>query len=466
MLRSRSTSTRARAALGAVLAAALAAAAPVGGTPAGAASGDTVFFTDNFETGVLADRWDVITGVNGTAAIEAGIGVGGSRAAHLIVPDGTSGSIANISHDAPADTYGLSVSGSFRVLSAGCNPDAYYSSGNVPFVRMFDANNQRLVGLYRINGPTCGDNTKLYVQHSGGFYRVNVNMKFNTWYNYELRASVAAPGQSLVQVYVNGSLKFQTTVANNGLLPIDHFTIHNEHINQQGNLVVDNVTAATFGSAAPPPNPCTPATPLPTNSDPGTVVLADGFESYTFSGWSEVGQGGDGVAAIVTNAHTGTCAARLRSTSGAESKANLQRNLPSGTADVWADGWFNVQGEGASNSNVPFFRVFAGTTRAIDVYRQNVSGEAWMRLPTSGGTVYVKLNRTIALNTWHEVKVHAVANAGGGETVEVWLDGQLVHSSNTNELGLSSFTHVMVGSEHASQVIDLLADDIVIKRAG
>lgn len=430
--------------------------------PAEAAAGDTVIFSDNFEGGNLAN-WRVNTAVNGTAVVQSGIGHDGPNAAHITVPS-ANGSLANIQYPLPTPRYGLSASGWFKALAGGCDSSAYYSSGNLPFFRFFDANSRRVVGLYRINGPNCGDNTKMYVQHSGGFFRVGKNIRFGLWYKLELRAVVAAPGSSFVEVYVNGSLAFRTATADNGLLPFSSVVVHNEHANQVGELVADDIVLSTFETSPPPTNPCATGSALPTTSDPGTTIIADGFEGYNFGSWTQVDLGGDGLASIQTSTvKTGNCAAKLHVTSGTSSKASAWKSLPAGTDDLWADGWFNVQTEGASNSNVPFFRAFKGASRIIDIYRQNVSGALYVRLPNGSGFSYHSLGVSVALGGWHRVKLHADANGAGTDVVQAWIDGTQRLNKSDASLGVADLSALRIGSEHAAQVMDLIIDDVVVK---
>jgi hypothetical protein len=426
------------------------------------APGDTTIFTDNFESGNLSN-WQVNTSVNGTAVVQSGIGHDGPQAAHITVPS-ANGSKANIQYNLSPTRYALSASGWFKALAGGCNSSAYYSNGNLPFFRFFDANGRRVVGLYRINGPACGDNTKLYVQHSGGFFRVNKNMKFATWYKLELRAAVQTPGSSLVEVYLNDVKVFSITTADNGLNPFASVVIHNEHPDQVGEMVVDDVKLGTFESGSAPTNPCAPGTALPTSSDPGSTVIAEGFEAFNFNNWNEIEQAGTGTATIqTTQKHLGNCAAKLHVEGDSTSKANLRKTLPSGTTDIWADGWFRVATEGASNSNVPFFRVFNGTTtRVIDIYRQNVSGTLFVRTPAGTGYTYTSLNTTLPMNEWHNIKIHGTATAGA-DLVEVWLDGTKKLTKTDAEFGVATFDLLRVGSEHFAQVMDLYADDIIAK---
>ncbi len=424
------------------------------------APGDTQIFADNFEGGDLSN-WTTNVSGSGVAVVENGIGHDGPNAARLLVPN--AGAKANIQKYLSPQRYALSAAGWFKVLKGGCNSAAAYSNGNVPFFRFFDEDGRRIVGLYRINGPSCGDNTKVYVQHTGGFFRVGVNVKFGIWYKIELRAAVQDAGASLVEVYVNGGKKYTTTTANNGLKPFNSVVIHNEHPDQVGELVADDIVLSTFGSGPAPTNPCNTATATPTTSDPGAVVVADNFEGYNFANWSEVEQAGDGTATIQTAIRkTGNCAVKLHVSSASTSKANLRKNLPAGTTDVWADGWFYVQTEGSSNSNVPFFRIFNGTTnRIIDVYRQNVTGTLFVRLPGASGFTYTSLGMSLPLGEWHRIKVHGTATAGA-DLVQVWVDGVQKLNKSDAEFGVSELNLVRIGSEHNAQVMDLYADDVIV----
>jgi hypothetical protein len=423
---------------------------------------DTQLFADDFESGSLSN-WTVTTAVNGTARVDSVVGHTGAttQVAHLTVPDYSNGSIAYMKRTLASPVYALSASGWFDVLSGGCDSSAGYSAGNVPFLRFFDTAGRRVVGLYRINGA-CNSNTKIYVQHSGSFFRVNKNQAFGKWVKWELRATVNGD-QSLVEVYMNDGLVYSDTVANNGIVPFASVNVHNEHTNQVGDLLADDIRLATFDTA-PPSNPCDATTPTPTNADPGTVVLADNFESFNLNMWTATGVSGDGTAAVTTTAaKTGNCGALLHVTSSTSSRAYLNKVLPSGTSEVWLDGWFNVKAEGGSGSNVPYWRLFDSSgNRLVDVYRTNVAGALYLRLPNgSGGYAYTSLGRTVALNTWHEIKLHIAAGTG---TVEIWYDGTQVGGTLTGKPIGSTYASAQIGAEHFAQQGDLAVDDVVVKR--
>ena len=196
-------------------------------------------------------------------------------------------------------------------------------------------------------------------------------------------------------------------------------------------------------------------------------ILADNFESFEFNNWTSVTRDGDGTASVQTAAvKTGRCAAQLKVTTNTASQANLVKKTPAGTGQVWAQGWFNVLAQGAnSNSNVPFFRLFSGTTRAVDVYRANGTGQLYLRLITdTGTTTFQSLGRILAQNTWYHIKVYTDAS-GATSTVQVSLNGTALRASPAASLNTSLIDSAMIGSEHFVQEGTLAVDDVVINAA-
>ena len=210
---------------------------------------------------------------------------------------------------------------------------------------------------------------------------------------------------------------------------------------------------------------CDAGAPPPTNGDPGTVVVADNFESGDFRNWT-VRQQGDAIVRIQSEeVRSGRCAAELDvSNVSWDSRANLIRTLPARTNEVWADGWFNVRTDGESADwNDATFRFLAEGKRILDVSRQNQNGALFVRYPNpAGGWSVISLNRTIALDRWYRYKIHAVAN-GNLSTVQVWLDGTKVYDTNAATFGVSELDVAMVGAEHQNQEGEVATDDVVVK---
>ena len=212
---------------------------------------------------------------------------------------------------------------------------------------------------------------------------------------------------------------------------------------------------------------CAPGTPAPTNNYPGTTVVATSFEDQTIqaAGFAAPSTAGTGTAGIsTTTAHTGKCAAKLHVTTDAGSLANFSAPLPAGSRDVYADGWFNVTAKGVDGNNVPYFRFFTNGTRVLDVFRSNNGiGPVWLRVASPTGTpTYSRLVPSVALNTWHHLALHAIAN-GASTTVEIWFDDKLVFSSGQVDISVNTISAVQLGAEHRRQAGDVYTDDVIIK---
>ena len=228
-------------------------------------------------------------------------------------------------------------------------------------------------------------------------------------------------------------------------------------------LVVGLAVGASPASAAT----CQPGTPPPTNAYPGTIVTAANFESgsITAEGFDAPVTGGTGTASVSSaQQHSGRCSVYLHVTTGATSLANFSAPLPSGSDEVYTDGWFNITRAGLAGNDVPYFRFFNGSTRMLDVFRSNDNGALVLRVtsPTQAGVFsYQTLAPTVPLGTWHHLVVHVVAN-GASSTAEVWFDGQLLYASQV-ATAFNAVTRVQLGAEHLQQSGDSYIDDVVIK---
>ena len=224
-----------------------------------------------------------------------------------------------------------------------------------------------------------------------------------------------------------------------------------------GSLVFGSAQAATAAT-------CSPA---PTNSYPGTIVLATGFEA---GGWCGLVPqvGGTGTATISSSTkHAGSKSAKLHVTTDSGSLANLSSPaFASGTKTSYADGWFNITVAGVSGNDVPYFRFFSGSTRVADIYRYNSNGQLWLRVTAPDGTfVYTKLiSSSITLSAWHHVSMRVTAN-GSTSTIQVWFDGVQRYSSTSVKMKGTTLSKVQLGAEHYRQKGDEYIDDVIIKRS-
>ena len=190
------------------------------------------------------------------------------------------------------------------------------------------------------------------------------------------------------------------------------------------------------------------------------ILFSDGFESGDFSAWTPVKTGGNGTAVVQSSIiKTGTYAAQLSETASSGSLAYARKTLLGGQVDLTASGDFQVLQEGASGGNVPFFRFFASDgKRIITLYRQNVNS----KIQVGYGNGNFVSSGTLALNTWANLQLH-VTIAGAASTVEVRLNGNLIYSTTSANLGTSAAASVQLGNETAAQQFTLVADNIVVQ---
>ncbi len=209
---------------------------------------------------------------------------------------------------------------------------------------------------------------------------------------------------------------------------------------------------------------CQPDGTLPSNGDPGTVRLTDDFETGDLRRWSAVVQDGDAFVGVQNSRyHDGRCALRLWVTTRWDSRANVRKYLATDNRTVRTSGWFRVDREGVSGSNVPILRYFDGSRRMIDIHRQNGSGQLWLRTSDgSGGWRYVRLGRYVPLGQWFFVKFRATA-AWGSSVVSVSVGETRLYSASGHGIPTGRLNMVMVGAEHVKQQMDLYIDEVVVK---
>ena len=209
---------------------------------------------------------------------------------------------------------------------------------------------------------------------------------------------------------------------------------------------------------------CAPDGTLPSNGDAGTVRLADDFETGNLRRWSKVVREGD-ASVSVQNAkfHDGHCALRLWVTTRSDSRANVRKYLATDTRTIRASGWFRVDRQGVTGSNVPIFRFFDGDRRMVDVHRRNGSGDLWLRTSDGrGGWTYVRLGKYMPLGKWMYFKFRVTAD-WSSSVVSVSVNGTYLYWRQGHRVPTSRVNMVMVGAEHVKQQMDLYIDEIVIK---
>ncbi|PYI65809.1 hypothetical protein CVV68_16395 [Arthrobacter livingstonensis] len=209
---------------------------------------------------------------------------------------------------------------------------------------------------------------------------------------------------------------------------------------------------------------CKPLTARPTNTFPGTTVVADNFESGNPSKWT-VNTGGNGTAAIVSNAFvTGACSTHLHATTALGSIATLTKTIPAGLGQVYADGFFDVQTTAVVAAVNAYLQFYMGTTRIASVYRNTTDGRLRLEALTSTGTwARTKLTSTaVTTGRWHHIQMHVLPN-GTTSALEIWLDGVRLYHTNNNDGRTGAVTSVSTGNEFTSQQGDLYLDNLIIK---
>lgn len=420
--------------------------APTDGFP-----GNTVV-ADGFESGTL-DNWTVHTGGDGTANVQSAPApvYDGGCAARLVTTTAP-GSLANASVAIPAGSGEVYTDGWFNLSIAGATGDTN------PYFRFFSGST-RIASVYRYAG-----NGQLWLEvlNSAGSYvhtkLTSRSISMNAWHHVQM--AIAPNGTSTtVSVWLDGTLMFSSSGVNGPATPVTSVMLGNEHNSQAGDLSIDDVIV----KADPPPQSVCTNPYTPTDSMPGQVVVADGFECGTLSNWA-VHQTGDGTATVQTSpVYDGAYAACLHTSDVSPSLANLTKALPAGTTQASTDGWFDMTTAGPDGNDQPYFRFFSGTTRIVDTYRYNSTGQPWLRVLQPNGTfAYTRLSTAaIPLNTWHRVQMSVVA-AGSASTVQVWLDGAQVYNG-TVDLPAQAITSMMLGAEHYPQPGDECFDDVIVK---
>jgi hypothetical protein len=132
------------------------------------------------------------------------------------------------------------------------------------------------------------------------------------------------------------------------------------------------------------------------------------FDGGDFEDWAETTSGGGFLETIAEAAHDGSLGARGTTPTSSDQAALTKSITPTPVAMV--SGWWRVTTEGASGSNVPFARLFYGTQRLVDVYRQNVvlGSNVWLRVvKAAGGSNYNFLSTGVRLEVgeWAFVEV-------------------------------------------------------------
>src|SRR6266576_3979059 len=485
------------------------------------APADTLF-ADGFESGDFSAWTLVKTGGDGSATVQSSIVKSGSYAARLSETS-TSGSLAYVRKTLASPQVDLTVSGDFQVLQEGASGGnvpfiRLFTGGGTRIINLYRQNATSKIqvgyggGNFASSAPLALNtwaNLQLHVIIAGATSTVEVRLNGSLVYS-TASANLGTTAAAILQIGNETAAQTFTLVA-------DNIAVQNPTASPPVNTVAPSISGTaqdgqtltasqgswtgtqpisyayqwqrcdSGGANCSNIASATSAIYTPTSGDVGSTldvavtasntagsettfsavtsivqagpstVFSDGFESGNFSAWTLVKTGGDGSATVQSSiVKSGSYAARLSETSTSGSLAYVRKTLASPQVDLTVSGDFQVLQEGASGGNVPFIRLFTGGgTRIISLYRQNATSK--IQVGYGGGNF--ASSATLAHNTWANLQLHVII-AGATSTVEVRLNGNLVYSTATANLGTTAAASLQVGNETAAQTFTLVADNI------
>ena len=213
------------------------------------------------------------------------------------------------------------------------------------------------------------------------------------------------------------------------------------------------------------PTPTATNTPAPTESPTPTpipqVIFEDDFESGTFSAWSQVSTGGDGLALVQSQVvKSGSFAAQFSESKTSGSSAYARAILPTSQTTLIVSADFQVAQGGSKGGNISILRLLDPSGNLVlSLYRQNNNqGKMWVQY---GGVNY-PADTGLALNTWGAFQVQVVANSSGDSSLNLYQDGVLVYTTNTANLGSAGIQTIEIGGEPVKQAFTIYADNVQV----
>ena len=205
---------------------------------AGPASASSLF-ADGFESGDFSAWSQVQTAGDGAAAVQSAVVRAGAVSAQLS-ESATAGSKAYVRKTLSASQQELTVTGDFRVSTAGA------SSGNVPFFRLLDPGGARVISIYRQNN-TSGT---VGLGYAGANFTTTGKLALSTWATISLHV-ITAGTSSTVEVKVNGAPVYSTTTASLGTAGVQAIQIGNDTAAQVFTLQADTIDVSGVGDTTP-----------------------------------------------------------------------------------------------------------------------------------------------------------------------------------------------------------------------
>jgi hypothetical protein len=196
---------------------------------------NTTAFSDAFDTGPAFAMWTSLkTGNGGSATVQAAIGVGGTKAAHLTSDDKAS-AFAYADKVLAAPQADLNVSGDFKSPTEGTAGTA------IPLLRLFDATGTERAAVLRVNGT--GRLQVRYVVAGTVTTTTTASLALNTYGHLGAHVVARGASSSTVEVKLDGTTVFSTNGATVPVAGIGELQIGNDTKKQRFDTIVDNILA-------------------------------------------------------------------------------------------------------------------------------------------------------------------------------------------------------------------------------
>ncbi|MFN8157838.1 MAG: metallophosphoesterase [Candidatus Nanopelagicales bacterium] len=203
--------------------------------------------------------------------------------------------------------------------------------------------------------------------------------------------------------------------------------------------VAGNVSVRSASATA-----TTPAPPVP--------LVADGFESSSWTGWGSHA----GLAFQTSTVHGGSVALEGQTTNGG---TYAKRTLPSSYSDAYARVWFDVV---AQPDQVNLLRLRDGTGASLGYVYVETTGQLGFHNDALGTNT---LSSLVVAPGWHALELHLRADSAPGVAdgaVEVWLDNARVAdlSSTAVDVGAAPVGILQLGETQTGLTYDVAFDDM------
>jgi hypothetical protein len=181
--------------------------------------------------------------------------------------------------------------------------------------------------------------------------------------------------------------------------------------------------------------------------DPSLAPFSDGFESGRFQGWKVTAKKGADAEVQTALVKTGTHAARITAT---RDSAFIRRNIGTTVKTVTAAA--DVQMVQQGSATVTVLELEGEKDGGVALQRAS-NGQLKLRI----GSSTVSTAASLPAGTWARLSVRIV-NAGSNASVEVRMDGTVIHSGTGSTRGIKAVT---LGNE-GKAAFDAVVDDVLI----